>query len=205
MAFKNFLAKADRGSTPLYVCGDFNFPDINWDFQVAPGSDNLPSMFCDVINDSFLTQMNHALKRITDNSRNILDLVFTNQPECICSLTTFDCQFAMDHLGVQFYIKTITKRAHVSCFVYDFKKGDFGGLRQSLSAIQLDMGFDEDDIDQSWESWRDLFLNAVETFIPKIKLKDAKSPKWIDSEIIKLSKQKYCLWKRAKQSNSPIL
>ena len=60
------------------------------------------------------------------------------------------------------------------------------------------MGFDEDYIDQSWESWRDLLLNAVESFTPKIKLKDAKSPKWIDSEIIKLSKQKYRLWKRAK-------
>ena len=68
------------------------------------------------------------------------------------------------------------------------------------------MGFDEVDIDQSWESWRDLLLSAVESFIPKIKLKDAaKSPKWIDREIIKLSKQKYRLWKRAKQSNSPIL
>ena len=40
-------------------------------------------------------------------------------------------------------------------------------------------------------------LNAVDSFIPKIMLKDAKSPKWIDSEIIKLSKQKYRLWKRA--------
>ncbi|XP_068703976.1 uncharacterized protein [Montipora foliosa] len=67
------------------------------------------------------------------------------------------------------------------------------------------MGFNEDDINQSWESWRDLFLNAVDSFIPKIKLKDSKSPKWIDSEIIKLSKQKYRLWKRAKQSDSPIL
>lgn len=67
------------------------------------------------------------------------------------------------------------------------------------------MGFDEVDIDQSWESWRDLLLSAVESFIPKIKLKDAKSPKWIDSEIIKLSKQKNRLWKRAKKSNSPIL
>ena len=55
---KNFLANAERDSTPLYVCGDFNFPDINWDFQVAPSSDNLPSMVCDIINDSFLTQMN---------------------------------------------------------------------------------------------------------------------------------------------------
>ena len=205
LAFKNFLANAEQGSTPLYVCGDFNFPDINWDFQVAPGSDNLPSMFCDIINDSFLTQMNHAPTRIADNSRNILDLVFTNQPERICGLTTFDCLLTTDHLAVQFYIKTITKRARVSRFVYDFKKADFEGLRQSLSAIQLEMRFDEDYIDQSWESWRDLLLNAVESFTPKIKLKDAKSPKWIDSEIIKLSKQKYRLWKRTKQSNSPIL
>ena len=64
------------------------------------------------------------------------------------------------------------------------------------------MGFDGNDIDQSWEGWRDLFLNAVEAFIPKIKLKDAKSSKWIDSEMIKLSKQKRRLWKRAKQSYS---
>ncbi|XP_068703977.1 uncharacterized protein [Montipora foliosa] len=73
LAFKDFLANADRGSTPLYVYGDFNFPDINWDFQVAPGSDNLPSMFCDIINDSLLTQMNHAPTRITDNSKKILN------------------------------------------------------------------------------------------------------------------------------------
>ena len=105
----------------------------------------------------------------------------------------------------QFHIKTITKRARVSRFVYDFKKADFEGLRQPFSAIQLDMGFDEHDIDQSWESWRDLFLNAIDSLIPKINLKDAKSLKWIESEIIKLSKQKYRLWKRAKHSNSPIL
>ena len=137
--------------------------------------------------------MNHAPTRITDYSRKILDLVLTNQPKCICGLTTFDCQLATDHLGIQFYIKTITKRARISRFVYDFKRADFEGLRQSLSAIHLDMGFDEDGIDPSWESWCDLFLNAVESFIPKIKVKDAKSPKWIDSEIIKLSEQKYHL------------
>ena len=207
LELQNFLAKfnAERDPTPLYLCGDFNFPDINWDFQVAPGADNLSNMFCDIINDSLLTQMNHAPTRITDNTRNILDLVFTNHPERICGLMTFDCQLASDHLGVQFDIKTLTKRERVPRYVYDFKKADFEGLRRSISVTQLDIGYDENDIDQSWESWRDLFLNAVESFIPKIRLKDAKSPKWIDSEIIKLSKKKDRLWRRAKQSNSPTL
>ena len=64
------------------------------------------------------------------------------------------------------------------------------------------MGFDQSDVDQCWESWRDLFYNAVESFIPKIKLKDAKS--WIDGKIIKQSKKKKRLLKQAKQSNSAV-
>ena len=53
------------------------------------------------------------------------------------------------------------------------------------------IAFDEDDIDLCWLSWCNLFLNsAVESYFPKIELKDAKSPTWIDSDIIKLSKQK---------------
>ena len=30
-------------------------------------------------------------------------------------------------------------------------------------------------LSQCWESWSDLFLNAVESIMPKIKLKDARS------------------------------
>ena len=47
-------------------------------------------------------------------------------------------------------------------------------------------------------------MNAVESFIFKIKLKDAKSPRWIDGEIIKLSNKKKRLLKQAKQSNSVV-
>ena len=84
-------------------------------------------------------------------------------------------------------------------FTFDFKKADFDALRKALSVTSLDMGFDESNyVDQCWESWRDLFLNAVESFIPKIKLKDANSPRWIYGEIIKLSRKKKQLLKQAK-------
>ena len=67
--------------------------------------------------------------------------------------------------------------AGVVRYVYDFKKANFDALRKALSVTPLDMGLDESDIDQCWGSWRDLFLNAVESFIPKIRLKDAKCPR----------------------------
>jgi hypothetical protein len=198
LELKNFLANAERESTPLFLFGDFNVPDINWDYQVTPGSDNLSNLFCDIINDSFLTQMNHAPPRVNENISDILDLVFTNQTERMCGLGTFDTQLATAHHGVSFFIKALVKRERVPRFVYDFKKANFDGLRLIVSVLPLDIGFDENDVDQCWVSWRDLFLTAVEAFVPKIKLKDKKSPKWIDSEIIKLSKQKHRLWKRAK-------
>ena len=198
MELKNFLNAAECEPMPLYLCGDFNLPDINWDYQLAPGFDNINSLFCEIINDSNLIQMNHAPTRIHNNTSNILDLVFTNQPERISDISTFDSQLTTDHLGVQFKIKTILKRERIARYVYNFKKADFEGLKQFLSVTQLDIGFIENDIDQTWESWRDLFLNAVDFHIPKIRLKDAKSPKCIDSEIIKMSRQKDRLWRRAK-------
>ena len=182
----------------------YNFPDINWNYQAAPGLHNFSNMFCDLLNDTFVTQMNHFPTRITDNTENILDLVITNQPERVCGMETFSCQFASDHLGVAFLIKTQVKRERVVRYAYDFKKANFDALRQVLSVTSLDMGFDGSDVDQCWESWRDLFLNAVESIIPKIKLKDARSPGWIDDEIIKLSRKKRGLFKKAKHSNSVV-
>ena len=136
-------------------------------------------MFCDIVSDTFLTQMNHSPTRITDNTENILDLVSTNQPERIRGIETFDCQFASGRLGVSFLIKTKVKRERVVRYAYDSKKANFDELikRQVLSFTPLDMWFDESDVDQCWASWRDLFLYAVDSFIPKIKLKDAKSPR----------------------------
>ena len=57
-------------------------------------------MFCDLLNDTFLTQMNYFPTRITDNTENILDLVITNQPERVCGMEKFYCQFASDHLDL---------------------------------------------------------------------------------------------------------
>jgi len=63
-----------------------------------------------------------------------------------------------------------------------FKKANFDALRQAISVTPLDMGFDESDVDLGSESWRDVFLNAVESCIPKIKLKDDQ-----DGLMVKLS------------------
>ena len=55
MELKQSLSYDELNSTPLFLCGDFNFPDINWNYQAAPGLHNFSNMFCDLLNDTFLT------------------------------------------------------------------------------------------------------------------------------------------------------
>ncbi len=78
---------------------------------------------------------------------------------------------------------------------------DFTGLRNTLLHTPFDISLNGKDIDQSWENWRDLFLTTVDMYMPKFKISDAKSPKWIDGEVVGLSKRKDKLW-RSKSSYS---
>ena len=60
LELKQHPSYEELNSTPLFLCSDFNFPDINWNNKAAPGLENLPNMFCDIVSDTFLTQMNDS-------------------------------------------------------------------------------------------------------------------------------------------------
>ena len=48
--------------------------------------------------------------------------------------------------------------------VYNYNKGDFAALRESLKLLPLtDIVLCEDDIDIAWSKWCDTFLAAVDT------------------------------------------
>lgn len=97
------------------------------------------------------------------------------------------------------------KRVKISRYVYNFELANFTGLRNTLLHTPFDIGLNNiNGIDQCWQNWRDLFLTTVDMLIPKFKISDAKSPKWIDGEVISLSKRKDKLWRIAKRSKSPV-
>ena len=67
MTFNSSLKSIIRSSLPLVLCGDFNFPEINWEWQVAPGNENLSNTFCNMVNDAFLSQINFLPTRGNGN------------------------------------------------------------------------------------------------------------------------------------------
>ena len=68
----------DKVTNPnCILLGDFNFPNVNWSNEQS--SDILSRKFIDTLQRNFWTQMNYSPTRKT----NILDLVITNNTDCI--------------------------------------------------------------------------------------------------------------------------
>jgi hypothetical protein len=87
--------------------------------------------------------------------------------------------------------------------VYNYNKGDFAALRESLKLLLLtDIVLCEDDIDIAWSKWCNTFLAAVDTFIPSKQTSRSYTPPYFTSEIVHLLHQKETTRKRAKKSDS---
>ena len=96
-----------------------------------------------------------------------------------------------DHCVVLFeYNSFVNASSHPRKFVYDYAIGDFEGLREALSAINLSSIVGHNNIDDDWRCWKDLFLAAVKDFVPSKKLKGRNPVPWIDSNILNLIKKK---------------
>ena len=107
-----------------------------------------------------------------------------------------------DHGTVSFEFHASTKATHkIKRTVYDYRNGDFDGLRGALEALNLcNLIQDSDDINLDWTYWKDAFMSAVSDFIPTKKIKGKNTPLWITSEIIHALRKKEAARSKLKKS-----
>ena len=80
---------------------------------------------------------------------------------------------------------------------------NFECLRSCLSNVPFENAF-SDDIVHYWSDWKDLFLTAVNKFVPVKTIKDINSPQWIDGKVRQLVRKKYAPLKKCRQNRSII-
>ena len=61
-----------------------------------------------------------------------------------------------------------------------------------------------DDINDVWDAWKALFMEAVERNIPTKSLKHKRNAPWFNSELRILVLKKRRLWRKAKSSRDPV-
>lgn len=178
--FNIFLDQVCDQFENMVICGDINLPNISWDsVDSASGANELP--FIEALYEHFLTQINNSPTR----GNNILDLVIKSAPEHTKVTEVLPPDKAgvfTDHCVVLFeYNSFVNAPSHPHKFVYDYANGDFEGLCDALSAINLSSTVGHNNIDNDWRCWKDLFLVAVKDFVPSKRLKGRNPIPWIDT------------------------
>ena len=135
----------------------------------------------------------------------MLDLVIPNVPDRVRVLEFLspkESDVFTDHGTVSFEFHASTKATHkIKRTVYDYRNGDFAGLRGALEALNLcNLIRDSDDINLDWTYWKDAFMSAVSDFIPTKKIKGKNTPPWITSEIIHALRKKEAARSKLKKS-----
>ena len=106
-----------------------------------------------------------------------------------------------DYSVISFNYKNAAK-ASPGCkrTVFDYRRGDFDGLRSALQSTDLSCIVESNsDININWLQWKDAFMAGVSDFIPTKKIKGKKSPPWINGEIIYAIKKKEAAHRRLKK------
>ena len=176
----SYLADFISSSEHVIIVGDFNLPDINW--STLTGTSSLSSSFCDLIFDYNLVQFVDSPTHIKGN---ILDILLSNTT-FIHNVHVEPSQLiSSDHFMVLFSIVCDIKpvRRHMVKYIFDFKNVDMEGLLMFLLEYDFDNCYCSNNIEHVWAIIKTAMLRAMNLYIPKVRVKTLKHPKWFNSDI----------------------
>ena len=129
------------------LLGDFNFTDI--ERNTLSGQSHISQQFCDLIFDIGLINLPTHIKG------NTLDLLLINMEDSIDSIKVHSISllFPSDHYSITFnlsFSKPPVKQA--TYYSYNYSKGDYQGLYEYLSYLNLSSCFLSHNVEFIWET-----------------------------------------------------
>lgn len=177
-------------SYPTIICGDFNFPNIDWiNETVSANSNNFSTQcwFLKVMLDSNFAQF------VTQPTRynSILDLVLCNNINVIGKCEVIAPFGWSDHNSISLIIKVpiLNSNYHLR---RNYKKAKFGKINSILANINWQTLFYERSVNEMTMCFLEIFSDLIRRYIP---LKRQKYTPLSSDYLISLRKQKLKLWR----------
>jgi hypothetical protein len=179
----------------VLLCGDFNFPNINWKTLHANGD---AKVFLDTTMDCFL----HQHIYIPTRNNNILDLVLSTEGVEVTNIAIESPLGTSDHNTVKFSIPATSVDQNWKTSYYDYRSGQYKKFSKYLKEINWDTLFMEKNAEQMLESITNILEVGTKKFIPiRQRSNNRKQPIWFNRKLLRLSKRKQSLWKRFRKTN----
>ena len=194
------LRRRESKSQEIILTGDFNC-DINWEtLEAKSHSENWNEILLNLITDHCLHQHVNEYTRFrgTDHP-SMLDLIFTRQQEDITDINYGAPLGKGDHAVLDMkYWTNIAKSPKKYKGNYNFKKGDYNGLREYFKKTNWERDLTITDINLQNEKFLEFYRKGVDKFIPKTKQGGTPqdNKKWFNARCARARKNKELLWKR---------
>ena len=188
----------------VLIMGDFNYADIDWASNTTASTSGPSTIeFLHTVEDCFLTQ--HVLNATRDDV--ILDLILTSDPELVSDVRVLDCMGTSDHNMVSFSLHHEQTTLKNKRQVRDYCRGDYDSIRAKLSTIDWDLLI-SDDMDNSWEAFKQLLLDLEAKFIPEKNIVNnsrLKKPIWMTHKALRCVKNKTKVFRKYKDRHHPAV
>lgn len=164
----------------ILLYGDFHFPNIDWLNQAQLITGNTEAReFVDVCLNFNLTQLVSEPTRVTSESSNILDLILTNSPESLESISYL--REISDHKVIHTTLNFIPKTRHISSkTIHMYNKGDYESINNELRDFlpAFESNFDSRSLNSNWLVFRDKVIELANKYIPKMNFPANQNKPW---------------------------
>lgn len=193
-----FLSDIMQSKGNVVIMGDFNVPDIRW--PTLSSDTDFSTQLCDLIFQYNFTQL---IESPTHVQGNILDLVITNSEEVVSDISVHKEESPLiksDHYLVGFKVTSSPSNHQVDdepVYFFDYSRGDYEGLNEYLYNIDFLDCYQSNSVEYVWSIIKSTLSNAINQFIPTIKLRAKQHPKWFTPNLrhqikcIRTLKRKY--------------
>ena len=164
----------------VWIGGDFNLGDINWDTHTVTSSCRQPKLsqsLLDLTEDESLTQV----VDIPTRNERILDLFLTTNPTLVNQVKTLPpLTPVMDHNIV--FVDVDTRAAiqpKAAKKVYIYKKADWQAMREDMKDFKLPEG----NTQEQWDSYEAQMHKVVDDHVPSRKAKSSRQKPWVTKKV----------------------
>jgi len=181
---KNVCTKKEN----VILCGDFNYPGINWTTLHTDNNHN--QQFLDCVQDCFLTQL------VTEATRgeNILDLVLANNTIPIIKLSV-DCPLGnSDHNKISFTLVVPQTKCHWKTECLDYRKGHYKDFRKYLAEVDWSPIEIIPNVDDKWNFFKSSLQTGIKRYIPLRRNFKKDKPLWYNRKVQEATKTKRNKW-----------
>ena len=189
----NMMRNLEKNSI---IIGDINLPCIDWNRERA-SSKGRP-----VLEAAAEENIIQLVQFPTHCKGNTLDLVLTNCPDKVILIEDGGTLGKSDHCIINMELQIKVCKVSSNHKRPNWSKADTIGIKKFLAGIIWQQVFQEKNLEECWQSFKQIIHEAVEKYVPLSTSKPRNQPKWLSREIIRLVRRKKRAWKNWKSHGS---